>query len=70
MGRRFDPVNEKIYHIEDAPPLTTNAPLCERMTPMEEEHNAEQTLVDRFLAFDLTAKGMRTWFENFGVEEE
>jgi len=31
LGRRYDPVNEKVYHIEDQPPLTTNAPLCERL---------------------------------------
>lgn len=24
LGRRYDSVNEKIYHIEDAPPLTTS----------------------------------------------
>lgn len=24
LGRRYDSVNEKMYHIEDAPPLTTS----------------------------------------------
>jgi len=24
LGRRYDSVNEKVYHIEDAPPLTTS----------------------------------------------
>ena len=38
LGRRFDNVNEKMYHIEDQIPLTTNAPLCERLLPMEEEN--------------------------------
>jgi hypothetical protein len=24
IGRRFDGVNEKMYHIEDVPPITTS----------------------------------------------
>ena len=52
MGRRYDNVNEKMYHIEDAPPLTTCAPLCERLTPMDEPHNPESTLVDKWISFD------------------
>ena len=52
LGRRFDNVNEKIYHIEDQPPLTTNAPLCERLLPMDEEDNSEATLIDRWISFD------------------
>jgi hypothetical protein len=24
LGRRYDNVNDKMYHIEDAPPLTTS----------------------------------------------
>ena len=55
LGRRFDHVNEKIYHIQDQPPLTTNAPLCERLSPMEEEDNCEATLIDRWIAFDQNA---------------
>lgn len=52
LGRRFDNVNEKVYHIEDQAPLTTNAPLCERLLPMEEEDNSESTLIDRWISFD------------------
>ena len=37
VGRRYDTMNEKIYHIEDVPPLCTNAPLIERMVPMDED---------------------------------
>lgn len=35
LGRRYDSVNDNVYHIEDCPPLTTNAPLCERLTCMD-----------------------------------
>jgi hypothetical protein len=35
IGRRYDGFNEKMYHIEDQPPLTTCAPLCERLKPMD-----------------------------------
>lgn len=52
LGRRYDPVNEKVYHIEDQPPLTTNAPLCERLVPMDEEDCTEATLIDKWISFD------------------
>jgi hypothetical protein len=52
LGRRFDSSDDKVYHIEDVPPSTTHAPLCERLTPMDEEMNIEATLVDRWISFD------------------
>lgn len=63
LGRRYDAVNEKMYHIVDVPPLTTSkillllyvplgAPLCERLVPMNEEDNSEGTLIDRWISFD------------------
>ena len=67
LGRRFDPVNEKVYHVEDQPPLTTNAPLCERLEPVDEQESAEATLVDRWLAFDRGAAGLEKWLAQFGV---
>lgn len=66
LGRRFDNVNEKIYHIEDQPPLTTNAPLCERLLPMEEEENSEATLIDRWISFDQSSKSLENWLSQFG----
>jgi hypothetical protein len=41
-----------MYHIEDEAPLTTNAPLIEKLRPMEQDENCEGTLADRYLAFD------------------
>lgn len=66
LGRRYDNVNEKTYHIQDQPPLTTNAPLCERMTPMDEMENSEATLIDRWMSFDHSAKSIERWFSCFG----
>ena len=39
LGRRYDYVNEYVYHLQDMPPLTTSAPLCERLHPLDEEDN-------------------------------
>jgi len=69
-GRRYDMINEKMFHVEDIVPPTTMAPLCERMKPMENPTEAEAILIDRCLAFDQAAKGMKGWLEMFGVESE
>jgi hypothetical protein len=55
LGRRYDQVNDNIYHIQDSAPLTTNAPLIERLKNMDEENNTEGTLIDRWIAFDNTS---------------
>lgn len=68
LGRRYDNVNDNVYHIEDVPPLTTNAPLCERLTCMDEEDNCESTLIDRWMEFDEKSKGLEKWLNQFGVE--
>jgi hypothetical protein len=52
LGRRFDPEEDKVYHIEDVPPPINKAPLCERLIPMEDDNNAEATLIDRWISFD------------------
>jgi len=54
-GRRIDAdidVNAKVFHIEDVPPPTTEAPLCERLEPLSDDSNSVASLVDRFLAFN------------------
>lgn len=63
LGRRFDPINEKVYHIEDQPPFTTSAPLCERLQHMDEEDNSEATLIDKWVSFDSHAKGLENWLK-------
>ena len=67
MGRRKDTKDEKVYHVEDAQPMTTAAPLCERLIPLDEADNEEGTLVDRFVAFDQSSKGLNNWLKTFGV---
>ena len=52
IGRRIDPQDDKIYHVEDVSPPTNLAPLCERLLPMEDDNNAEATLIDRWISFD------------------
>ena len=66
VGRRYDKVNEKMYHIEDQPPLTTVAPLCERLEPMDEPANCEATLIDKWISFDQTSTGLERWLSQFG----
>ena len=58
LGRRYDSINEMVYHLEDQPPLTTSAPLCERLRPMDEDDNIEATLIDRWMAFDSECPGI------------
>ncbi|CDW76374.1 sperm flagellar protein 2 [Stylonychia lemnae] len=70
LGRRFDNVNEKVYHIEDQTPLTTNAPLCERLQPMDEEDNSEATLIDRWISYDQNAQGLENWLKQFGLNSK
>ena len=69
LGRRYDFVNDYIYHLQDQPPLTTNAPLCERLRSLDEDDNHQSTLIDRWLAFDQSTTGMQRWASQFGVEK-
>ncbi len=61
LGRRFDPAEEKVYHIDDNPPFTDAAPLCERLIAMNEDFNSESTLIDRWISFDQGRKGLENW---------
>ena len=51
-------------------PLTTNAPLCERLTPMDEEDNSEATLIDRWMSFDQSSKSLENWLKQFGASSK
>lgn len=66
LGRRFDPEEGKMYHVEDIPPPTDSAPLCERLVPMDDDDNSEATLVDRWISFDQGAKALENWLAQFG----
>ena len=61
LGRRFDPEEQKMYHVEDIPPPTDLAPLCERLVPMNDDDNSEATLVDRWISFDQGRKALENW---------
>jgi hypothetical protein len=66
LGRRFDPETQKVYHVEDVPPPTNQAPLCERLVAMDEDHNSESSLVDRWMSFDQGSKALELWLSQFG----
>lgn len=61
IGRRFDSEDQRVYHIEDIPPQTDMAPLCERLVPMSEDFNTEATLIDRWISFDQGRKALENW---------
>jgi len=66
IGRLFDPETGKVYHIDDVKPPTDQAPLCERLVPMDEEANLEATLIDRWMSFDQGATSLEHWLSQFG----
>lgn len=66
LGRKFDPETQTMYHIEDVPPPTNQAPLCERLVSMDEEVNLEATLIDRWMSFDQESAALDEWFNMFG----
>ena len=70
LGRKVDPEGGVVYHIDDNKPPTDQAPLCERLTDVEELERNASALVDRHLAFDVAGRGMAKWFRQFGVAEE
>jgi hypothetical protein len=55
-----------MYHVEDIPPPTDAAPLCERLIPMNEDDNSEATLIDRWISFDQGSKALENWVSQFG----
>ena len=72
-GRRLDveemgKSQQTFYHVNDAVPPTAEAPLCERLEPIDEECNHTSTLVDRVVSFDLQEKSLSDWLTHFGVE--
>jgi hypothetical protein len=70
LGRRIDIENDTQFHIDDNPPPTTQAPLCERLMPMIEPERAEEVIPDKHLSFDLNSDQLLNWFTNFGYEDE
>ena len=56
-GRRID-VEEMgksaitFYHVDDVVPPTNEAPLCERLEPIDEDNNHTSSIVDRIVSFD------------------
>ena len=72
-GRRLDveemgKSQQTFYHVDDVVPPTAEAPLCERLEPIDEECNHTSTLVDRVVSFDLQEKSLSDWLTHFGVE--
>ena len=73
-GRRID-VEEMgksaitFYHVDDVVPPTANAPLCERLEPIDEDNNHTSSIVDRIVSFDQQERPLTKWLTDFGVEE-
>lgn len=73
-GRRLDTdefgkAEQTFYHVNDALPPVTMAPLCERMEPIVDETNHSSSIVDRIVSFDMQETSLRRWLSDFGVEE-
>lgn len=62
LGRWIDIENDTCFHIDDNPPPTTQAPLCERLMPMIEPERAEEVIPDKHLSFDLNTEWLLKWF--------
>lgn len=69
LGRRVDIESENEFHIDDNPPPTHSAPLCERLLPVIEPERAEEVIPDKHLAFDKHTKQLHKWFGKFGFEK-
>lgn len=70
LGWWVDIENDTEFHIDDNPPPTTQAPLCERLMPVIEPDKAEEIIPDKHLAFDLESKKLDEWLKQFGYEDE
>ena len=55
--------------MNDAQPPSNEAPLCERLEPIDEDRNHTSALVDRVVSFDQQESSMNKWLTAFGVED-
>ena len=60
--------NVTFYHVDDAVPPTNEAPLCERLEPIDEDGNNASTIIDRIVSFDQQSRSLQRWLSSFGVE--
>ena len=73
-GRRID-VEEmgksqvKFYHVNDVIPPVADAPLCERLEPIDEDNNHTSSIIDRIVSFDQQERPLQKWLSDFGVED-
>ena len=72
-GRRIDiedigKSNATFYHVDDAIPPTEEAPLCERLEPIDEDANHASSIVDRIVSFDQQSRSLQKWLSSFGAE--
>jgi len=73
-GRRIDcdelgKSTQTFYHVNDAKPPSDEAPLCERLEPVDEDWNHTSSLVDRVVSFDMQQNSLKNWLTSFGVED-
>jgi len=50
-------------------PPVDQAPLCERLESIDEDHDHSSTITDRICSFDKEERALRRWLTLFGDEE-
>jgi adenylate kinase family enzyme len=66
LGRRFDPVDNKYYHIERRIP-DEDAPVKERLVMLEDDFDLEAKLPEHFSGYTEHEIDLETWFSDFGT---
>ena len=67
-GRRIDPSNGNIYHIEDNPAPVNDNKLRDRLQ-LFDDGNSEQQLKIKHLEFDRNIGGIKEFYELFGIQK-
>jgi len=71
-GRRIDTYEEEprnIYNVTTITPPVDQAPLCERLEAIDEDHDHSSTITDRICSFDKEERALRRWLKLFGDED-
>ncbi|KAM3135115.1 hypothetical protein pb186bvf_012761 [Paramecium bursaria] len=65
LGRRNDLHTNSQYHLDTNTPPVDNAPLIERIKPVYEVDNLQQTISDKNSYFMTQIEQIQNWYENF-----
>ena len=50
-------------------PPVDQAPLCERLEHVGEEHDHSSTIVDKICSFEAQSRSLKRWLDMFGDED-